>query len=101
MESGKRDDRPELEAAKHRAKATGAVLVVAKLDRLSRNVAFIASLQDSGTRFLTADRPEADELTAHIMAAVAQAERKAIGTRDALTAARAAAHGTRHPFATR
>ncbi len=81
VESGKRDDRPQLEAAKHRAKVTGSVLVVAKLDRLSRNVAFLASLQDSGTRFLAADVPEANELTVHIMAAVAQAERKAIGLR--------------------
>ncbi|MBM6575331.1 recombinase family protein [Microvirga sp. SRT01] len=91
VESGKRDDRPQLEAAKHRAKVTGAVLVVAKLDRLSRNVAFLASLQDSGTRFLAADMPEANELTVHIMAAVAQAERKAIGlrTREALAAAKA------------
>lgn len=91
VESGKRDDRPQLEAAKHRAKVTGAILVVAKLDRLSRNVAFLASLQDSGTRFLAADMPEANELTVHIMAAVAQAERKAIGTRtrDALAAAKA------------
>jgi DNA invertase Pin-like site-specific DNA recombinase len=91
VESGKRDDRPQLDAAKHRAKVTGSVLVVAKLDRLSRNVAFLASLQDSGTRFLAADMPEANELTVHIMAAVAQAERKAIGTRttDALAAAKA------------
>jgi DNA invertase Pin-like site-specific DNA recombinase len=90
-ESGKRDNRPQLEAAKHRAKVTGAVLVVAKLDRLSRNVAFLASLQDSGTRFLAADMPEANELTVHMMAAVAQAERKAIGlgTRKALAAAKA------------
>jgi DNA invertase Pin-like site-specific DNA recombinase len=93
VESGKRDDRPQLEAAKHRAKVTGAVLVVAKLDRLSRNVAFLASLQDSGTRFLAADMPEANELTVHIMAAVAQAERKAIGvrTKEALAAAKAKA----------
>lgn len=48
----------------------------AKLDRLSRNVAFLASLQDSGARFLEADMPEANELTVHIMAAVAQAERR-------------------------
>lgn len=91
VESGKRDNRPELEAAKHRAKVTGAVLVVAKLDRLSRNVAFLAALQDSGTRFIAADIPEANELTVHIMAAVAQAERKAISRRttEALAAAKA------------
>ena len=70
---------------------TGAVLVVAKLDRLSRNVAFLAALQDSGVRFVAADMPEANELTVHIMAAVAQAERKAISkrTKEALAAAKA------------
>ena len=91
IESGKRDDRPELAAAMHRAKVTGSVLVVAKLDRLSRSVSFLAALQDSGARFIAADMPEANELTVHIMAAVAQAERKAIGTRtrEALQAAKA------------
>lgn len=95
VESGKRNDRPELTAALHRAKVTGAVLVVAKLDRLSRNIAFLTALLESGTRFLAADMPEANELTVHIMAAVAQAERKAIGkrTREALAAAKA--RGTR------
>lgn len=91
VESGKRDDRPELAKALHRAKVTGATLVVAKLDRLSRNVAFLAALQESGVRFIAADMPEANELTVHIMASVAQAERKAIGqrTREALAAAKA------------
>jgi DNA invertase Pin-like site-specific DNA recombinase len=66
-------------------------LVVAKMDRLSRNVAFLAALQDSGARFIAADMPEANELTIHILAAVAQAERKAISTRtrEALAAAKA------------
>lgn len=91
VESGKRADRPQLTGALHHAKVTGSVLVVAKLDRLSRNVAFLAALQDSGARFLAADMPEANELTVHIMAAVAQAERKAISkrTKDALAAAKA------------
>jgi DNA invertase Pin-like site-specific DNA recombinase len=91
VESGKRDNRPALTAALKHAEVTGAVLVVAKLDRLSRSVSFLAKLQDSGARFLAADMPEANELTVHIMAAVAQAERKAIGqrTRDALQAAKA------------
>lgn len=81
VESGKRNDRPELATAMHAAKVTGSVLVVAKLDRLSRSVAFLSALQDSGARFIAADMPEANELTVHIMAAVAQAERKAISTR--------------------
>ena len=91
VESGKRADRPELAKALHRAKVTGAILVVAKLDRLSRNVAFLAALQDSGVKFVAADMPEANELTVHIMAAVAQAERKAISKRtsEALQAAKA------------
>lgn len=91
VESGKRADRPELAKALRAAKLTGAVLVVAKLDRLSRSVAFLSTLQDSGARFVAADMPEATEITVHIMAAVAQAERKAIGarTREALAAVKA------------
>jgi DNA invertase Pin-like site-specific DNA recombinase len=91
VESGKVDRRPQLEAALAHCELTGATLIVAKLDRLSRNVAFLAALQDSGARFLAVDMPEANELTIHIMAAVAQAERKAISkrTREALAAAKA------------
>jgi DNA invertase Pin-like site-specific DNA recombinase len=91
VESGKRSDRPALAAAMHHAKITGAILVVAKLDRLSRSVTFLSQLQDSGAKFVAADMPEANELTVHIMAAVAQAERKAIGrrTKEALEAAKA------------
>lgn len=91
VESGKRDDRPQLRSAMQRARVTGATLVIAKLDRLSRNLAFLARLQDSGARFLAVDMPEASELTVHIMGAVAQAERKAISerTRVALQAAKA------------
>jgi len=91
VESGKRDDRPELAKALHHAKVTGATLVIAKLDRLSRNLAFLAKLQDAGTKFLAADMPEANETTVQIMAVIAQAERKAISkrTKDALAAAKA------------
>jgi DNA invertase Pin-like site-specific DNA recombinase len=94
VESGKRDDRPELAKALHHAKVTGATLVIAKLDRLSRNLAFLAALQDAGTKFLAADMPEANELTIHIMAAMAQAERKAISrrTKEALAIAKARGH---------
>jgi len=92
-ESGKRDDRPELGRALHLSKMTGATLVIAKLDRLSRNLAFLATLQEAGVRFVAADMPEANELTIHIMAAMAQAERKAIGqrTKEALAMAKAKA----------
>lgn len=91
VESGKLDRRPQLQAALAHCDLTEATLIVAKLDRLSRNVAFLAALQDSGTRFLAVDMPEANELTIHIMAAVAQAERKAISkrTKEALAAAKA------------
>ena len=91
VESGKSDIRPELEQALAMCDLSGATLVVAKLDRLSRNLAFLARLQESGARFVAADMPEANELTIHIMAAVAQAERKAISarTREALAAAKA------------
>jgi DNA invertase Pin-like site-specific DNA recombinase len=91
VESGKHDHRPQLQAALAHCDLTGATLVVAKLDRLSRNVAFLAALQDSGSKFIAVDLPQANELTIHIMAAVAQAERKAISrrTREALAAAKA------------
>ncbi|QIG53903.1 recombinase family protein [Altererythrobacter sp. BO-6] len=91
VESGRRNDRPELNDALRRAKLTGATLVVAKLDRLSRSVALLSTLQDSGAKFIAANMSEANELTVHILAAVAQAERKAISTRtkEALRAAKA------------
>lgn len=95
VESGKRSDRPQLAAALRRAKVTGATLVIAKLDRLSRSVAFLASLQDSGVGFIAADMPEANEVTVHIMAAIAQAERKAIAARTTAALAAAKARGTR------
>lgn len=91
IESGGRSDRPQLAEALTLAKLTGGVLVFAKLDRLTRSVALLSTLQESGARFIAADMPEADELTVHIMVAVAQQERKAIGarTREALQAAKA------------
>lgn len=100
IESGKNDNRPQLAAALHQAKVTGATLVVAKLDRLSRSVAFLSALQDSGAKFIAADMPEANELTVHIMAAVAQAERQAISkrTQEALRAAKAAGRKLGNPY---
>lgn len=91
VESGKDNDRPELLKALHHAKVTGSVLVIAKLDRLSRNAAFLLTLQDSGVRFVAADMPEANNFTVGIMALVAQQEREATSkrTKEALQAAKA------------
>lgn len=95
VESGKRADRPELGKAleacrKHRAK-----LVIAKLDRLSRNLAFIATLMESGVEFIAVDNPHASKLTLHILAAVAEHEREAISERTKAALAAAKARGTR------
>jgi len=71
----------------------GATLVVAKLDRLSRNVPFLAALQESGVKVVRADMPEATELTLHSLAAVAQHERKMITQRIRAAMAAAKAKG--------
>src|SRR6516164_2072439 len=91
VESGKLADRPELAKALAHAKRSNAALVVAKLDRLSRNVEFLARVMNAGTEFVACDYPAANRLTLHIMAAVAENEAKAISdrTRTALQAAKA------------
>jgi Resolvase, N terminal domain len=91
VESGRKAARLELAKALQLAKVTGATLVIAKLDRLSRNVAFLLAMQDSGVRFVAVDLPKANDLTVGIMALVAQAEREAISrrTKEALAVARA------------
>ena len=91
VESGKNSDRPKLQAALEACQRTGATLLIAKLDRLSRNVAFTANLMDSGVEFVACDFPTANRLTIHIMAAVAEHEREMISkrTREALAAAKA------------
>ncbi|AKP00225.1 Site-specific recombinase, DNA invertase Pin-like protein (plasmid) [Marinovum algicola DG 898] len=91
IESGKRDERPQLALALAEAKRSGAILLIAKLDRLARNVSFIANLLDSGVEVMAADMPEANRFVLHIMAAVAEQEGHAISerTRAALAAAKA------------
>lgn len=91
VESGKANDRPELTKALHLAQLTGATLVIAKLDRLSRNAAFLLTLRESGVSFVASDMPEANDLTVGIMALVAQQEREATSkrTKEALAAAKA------------
>lgn len=95
VESGKRSDRPLLLQALERCKVTGATLVVAKLDRLSRDAAFLLTLQNSGAHFVAADMPDANNFTVGIMALVAQQEREAISARTKVALAAAKARGQR------
>ena len=82
VESGKRDgNRPQLHAALARAKVEGATLLIAKLDRLSRDAAFLLQLQNSGADLVAVDMPDANKLTVGIMALIAQHEREAISAR--------------------
>jgi DNA invertase Pin-like site-specific DNA recombinase len=81
VETGRRNDRPELQKALAACRKHKARLVIAKLDRLSRNVAFIATMMDSGVEFLACDNPHATRLTLHILAAVAEHEREMISAR--------------------
>lgn len=91
VESGKKKDRPELLAALELCRRKKAVLVIAKLDRLARNVAFIANLIESGAEFVACDMPEANKTMLHIWAAMAEWERDQISkrTKEALAAAKA------------
>jgi DNA invertase Pin-like site-specific DNA recombinase len=91
IESGKNDKREQLHAAIAHAKEAGATLIIAKLDRLSRNASFIFALRDSGVEFVCADMPDANTLTIGIFALLAQHERETISqrTKAALQAAKA------------
>jgi DNA invertase Pin-like site-specific DNA recombinase len=91
VQSGKDNDRPQIREALKLCRLTNSTLLIAKLDRLSRNVAFLATLQDAGTKFVACDMPEANELYVGIMAVMAQHERKAISerTKSALAVAKA------------
>ncbi|RYC34059.1 recombinase family protein [Lichenibacterium minor] len=95
VESGKNDDRPKLAEAMALCRLHGATLVIAKLDRLSRDAHFLLGLQKAGVRFVAADMPEANEMVVGIMAVVAQAERKMISARTKAALAAAKARGTK------
>jgi DNA invertase Pin-like site-specific DNA recombinase len=95
VETGKRNDRPQLERALATCRKHKAKLVIAKLDRLSRNLAFIATLMDSGIEFIAVDNPHANRLTLHILAAVAQHEREMIAVRTKAALQASKARGTR------
>lgn len=81
VESGGKNDRPQLQAAIQLAKNQKAILVIAKLDRLSRNAAFLLKLQDSGVDFICCDMPNADKFSVGILALLAQKERELISQR--------------------
>lgn len=95
VESGKRKDRPELLKALAYCKKNSAVLIVAKLDRLARNVAFVSMLMESKVEFICADMPAATPLTIHIMAAMAEHEASMISVRTKAGLAAAKARGVK------
>jgi DNA invertase Pin-like site-specific DNA recombinase len=91
IESGKNDERIQLKRALEACRRTGAKLLVAKLDRLSRDLAFVANLMKAKVEFIACDFPEANTFTIHVLSAMAEYERELISkrTRDALSAAKA------------
>jgi DNA invertase Pin-like site-specific DNA recombinase len=95
IESGSRDDRPKLAEALSVCRLHNATLVIAKLDRLSRDAHFLLGLTKAGVRFVAADMPEANEMVVGMMAVVAQAERKMISQRTKAALAAAKARGVK------
>ena len=95
VESGKRSDRPKLQEALRLCRIHKATLVIAKLDRLARNVAFVSTLMESGVEFTAVDFPQANRLTVHILAAVAEHEARMISDRTKAALQAAKARGTK------
>jgi DNA invertase Pin-like site-specific DNA recombinase len=95
IESGKKNDRPKIAAALSACRLKRATLVIAKLDRLARNVAFVSNLMESRVEFIACDNPYATRLTIHILAAVAEHEREMISQRTIAALAAAKARGIR------
>jgi DNA invertase Pin-like site-specific DNA recombinase len=95
VETGKKSDRPELQKAIDHARLSKATLVIARLDRLARNVAFTSALMDSGVDFVCCDMPSANRLTIHILAAVAEEEARKVSERTRNALAAAAARGVK------
>lgn len=93
-ESGRNNARPQLKRALAACRRHRAVLIVGKLDRLARNVAFISALMESGVEFVACDMPEANKLTLHIMAAMAEHEAEMISVRTKAALMAAKARGT-------
>ena len=91
VESGSKDNRPELQKALRKCRLTGATLLIAKLDRLSRNRRFLMELSDSSIKFVCCDMPEANNFTVGLLACLADYERQLISerTKAALQAAKA------------
>ena len=94
VESGKKNGRPELARARALCRIHNATLIIAKLDRLARNVAFISNLMEAGVEFVAVDFPQANRLTVHILAAVAEHEAQMISERTKAALKGEAAWGT-------
>jgi DNA invertase Pin-like site-specific DNA recombinase len=94
VESGKNSDRPQLRFALDHCRRIGATLLIARLDRLARNVAFISALMERGVPFMACDRPNASPFELHIYAAMAEEEARAISKRTKAALAAAKARGT-------
>jgi DNA invertase Pin-like site-specific DNA recombinase len=95
IESGSKNDRPQLALALETCRRHKATLLIAKLDRLARNVAFIANLMDSATDFVAVDMPHASRLVLHVMAAFGEHEREMISQRTKAALAAAKARGVK------